>query len=300
MNYISLLLPDFLLILSGYLLCRFTALNERVWAPVESLVYFLLFPALLFTSIVKSRIELNSLLFLGCGLIITLCAVVCAVFLLPKLPILRGYINPTSHAGGAQTAYRFNSFIALSLSERLAGAQGLFLMAMLIAVCVPVVNVFAVWPMAKQSNRHFLMELRQNPLIVTTVLALCVNMLGFEIPQLIAPTLSRMGASSIVLGLMAAGAGLKLQYLSVDKVLSVSLLFIRHVLSPLLCLLLLHFVKLSTTETQILITFTALPTASSCYVLASRMGYNGPYVAGLVTLSVLLGMLSLPLALSSL
>jgi len=35
-------------------------------------------------------------------------------------------------------------------------------------------------------------------------------------------------------------------------------------------------------------------------VLASRMGYNGPYVAGLVTLSVLLGMLSLPLALSSL
>jgi predicted permease len=47
----------------------------------------------------------------------------------------------------------------------------------------------------------------------------------------------------------------------------------------------------------VLVTFAALPTASSCYVLASRMGYNGPYVAGLITLSTLLGMASLPLAL---
>ena len=38
-------------------------------------------------------------------------------------------------------------------------------------------------------------------------------------------------------------------------------------------------------------------TASSAYVLAARMGYDGPYVAGLVTLSTLLGMASLPFAL---
>ena len=40
-----------------------------------------------------------------------------------------------------------------------------------------------------------------------------------------------------------------------------------------------------------------MPTASSAYVLATRMGYDGAFVAGLVTLSTLLGMLSLPLAL---
>jgi predicted permease len=40
-----------------------------------------------------------------------------------------------------------------------------------------------------------------------------------------------------------------------------------------------------------------VPTASSAYVLAARMGYNGPYVAGLVTLSTLLGVASLPFAL---
>jgi predicted permease len=45
-------------------------------------------------------------------------------------------------------------------------------------------------------------------------------------------------------------------------------------------------------------TFAAVPTASSAYVLAARMGYNGPYVAGLVTLSTLLGVASLPFGLS--
>ena len=47
----------------------------------------------------------------------------------------------------------------------------------------------------------------------------------------------------------------------------------------------------------ILLVFSSMPTASSAYVLAARMGYDGPYVAGLVTLSTLLGLVSLPLAL---
>ena len=48
---------------------------------------------------------------------------------------------------------------------------------------------------------------------------------------------------------------------------------------------------------RLLLIFASMPTASSAYVLAARMGYNGAYVAGLVTLSTLLGMASLPFAL---
>ena len=38
MNYAQLLFPDFSLILCGYLVCRYTALNRTVWQQVESLV----------------------------------------------------------------------------------------------------------------------------------------------------------------------------------------------------------------------------------------------------------------------
>jgi hypothetical protein len=53
-------------------------------------------------------------------------------------------------------------------------------------------------------------------------------------------------------------------------------------------------------QQAVVVAFAALPTASSAYVLAARMGGNGPFVAGLVTLSTLLGMLGLPIALLAL
>ena len=50
----------------------------------------------------------------------------------------------------------------------------------------------------------------------------------------------------------------------------------------------------------IVVAFAALPTASSAYVLAVRMGGAGGFVAGLVTVSTLAGMVSLPVALAAL
>ena len=50
----------------------------------------------------------------------------------------------------------------------------------------------------------------------------------------------------------------------------------------------------------IIVLFAALPTASSAYVLAARMGGDGGYAAGLVTLSTLLGMVSVPFWLAAL
>ena len=59
-NYAQLLFPDFSLILCGYLVCRYTALNRSVWEQVETLVYFFLFPVLLFQSIVKSPLDVHA------------------------------------------------------------------------------------------------------------------------------------------------------------------------------------------------------------------------------------------------
>ena len=96
---------------------------------------------------------------------------------------------------------------------------------------------------------------------------------------------------------MAAGAGLQFGLLTRGKALSVSVLAIRHLVQPLLAFALARLFRLDPVQTTVLLAFAALPTASTCYVLAARMGYNGPYVAGLVTLSTLLGMASLPFAL---
>ena len=61
MDYLPLLAPDFSLILCGYLLCRFTALNKTIWSQVEILVYYFLFPVLLFTTIARTNLNVQTL-----------------------------------------------------------------------------------------------------------------------------------------------------------------------------------------------------------------------------------------------
>jgi hypothetical protein len=296
-NYAQLLFPDFSLILCGYLVCRYTALNRSVWEQVETLVYYFLFPVLLFHSIVRSPLDLSSASSLiGAGLAMGVSGIALA-YALPFLPWIGRHIDARQHAASAQIAFRFNSFIGLALAERLAGAQGLLLIAVLIGFCVPLFNVGAVWPMARHGQRSFVRELVRNPLIITTFLGLSANLLGLTIPTWIEPTLTRIGAAALALGLMAAGAGLQLGPLARAKVLATGVLLVKHLLLPLIALGLARAFALSPVQSTILLCFSALPTASSSYVLATRMGYDGAYVAGLVTLSTLLAMASLPFAL---
>ena len=298
MNYALLLIPDFSLIFCGYLVCRFTALNRSVWEPVESLVYFFLFPVLLFQSIMRSPLNLHAASnMIACAWLMG-CTSIALAYSLPHLPWLGRHIGRRDHAASAQIAIRFNSFIGLALAERLGGAAGTQLIAVLIGVCVPLFNVASVWPMVRHAQRGFLRELVRNPLIIATLSALGLNLLGFAIPAWLEPAVSRIGAASLALGLLAAGAGMQFGSLARSRALTVGVLTIRHFITPLVGFALSRLFHLGTLETTILLAFSALPTASSAYVLAARMGYNGPYVASLVTLSTLLGMASLPFALA--
>ena len=297
-NYAQLLFPDFALILLGYLLCRFSPLNRSIWQGVEALVYYLLFPVLLFHSIVKSPLnwEATSSL-IAAGITLGLVGIALA-YSLPWWPVLRKHLASRDHASAAQVAFRFNSFIGLALADRLAGAEGLFFISVLIGFCVPIFNIAAVWPMARESQQNFWAQLVRNPLVVATVCGLVANLLGFRMPEWLEPPVARIGAASIALGLMSAGAGMQLGLLTQAKSLSVCVLGIRHVIQPVVALGCIYLFGLQGDQALILLLFSALPTASTCYVLAARMGYNGPYVAGLVTLSTVMGVASLPYALS--
>jgi malonate transporter len=297
-NYAQLLFPDFSLIAIGWLLCRYTALDRKVWDQVESLVYYFLFPTLLFHSIVRSPLDFgatSSLLMAGVG--VSLCGVALA-YALPWVPGLGSHLDRRDHAASVQVAFRFNSFICLAMAERLAGPEGLLLIAVLIGVCVPMMNIAAVWPMTRHAQTGFARQLVRNPLIVATVAGLLANVLGFTVPGWLTPTLSRIGAASLALGLLAAGAGMQFATLGRGKVLAVSVLSIRHFILPLVAWGLARWLRLDAAQASVLMAFSAVPTASSAYVLAQRMGYNGAFVAGLVTMSTVLGMVSLPFALA--
>jgi len=291
-----LLLPDFGLIVLGYLLCRHTPLNRPVWDGAERLVYYLLFPCLLFHSIVRNPLKLETAMPLATAGLAVVGAGIGLAYALLWLP----GVDRRLHASGAQTAFRFNSYVALALAERLAGGPGVASMAVVISVCVPACNVAAVWPLARHGGQGYLRELTRNPLIIATVSGLVVSLLGLRLPDLASTTLSRIGAAALPLGLMAVGAGLQLGALREGPRLAAALMTIRHLLLPAWALLLVSWLNLPPAQQAVVVAFAALPTASSAYVLAVRMGGHAGYTAGLVTVSTMIGMVALPLWLAAL
>ncbi len=288
-----LLLPDFALIVTGYLICRHTALNRTVWDGAERLVYFVLFPCLLFTAILRNPLDASTALPLaGCALGVVAAGVALSLGL-GRWP----GVDARLHASGAQTAFRFNSYVALALADRLGGAPAVASMALIVSLVVPVCNIAAVWPLARHGGHGYGRELLRNPLIIATVSGLVCNLAGLRLPDLAMTTLARIGQAALPLGLMAVGAGLQMGALREAPRLAGALLGIKHVVMPALAIPLVIALGLPPLQQSVVVAFAAMPTASSAYVLAVRLGGHGPYVAGLVTVSTLLAMAGLPLAL---
>ena len=101
-----ILLPDFLLILLGFVICRHTALDRRVWDAAERLVYFLLFPVLLFNSILKSPIQPAQALDLGLAGVGMLAVGIAAALAIGRWP----GVDRRLHASGAQVGRHFSVF----------------------------------------------------------------------------------------------------------------------------------------------------------------------------------------------
>ncbi len=110
--------------------------------------------------------------------------------------------------------------------------------------------------------------------------------------------LQRLGNASLALGLLCIGAGLKfpshattartLGYYTVLKLIGM----------PLMAAALIRLGSLQPLEASALLLFAALPTASSAYILATRMGGDGATVASIVSTQTLFSMVTLPVVMA--
>jgi len=192
-------------------------------------------------------------------------------------------VGPMIYESGMQTAFRFNSYIALAIASRLAGEEGVGLMALLLGFGVPICNMAAVHALAHKSG-NVLTELRKNPLLIATGTGLLYSLSGLPVPEVAGAVLSRLGSASIALGLLMVGAGLRLSGLREGKLMALYFTAIKLMAIPAVAYVLGRWIGLPPLQLQIVVLFCSLPTASSCYILAARMGGNGPITAFLISL----------------
>lgn len=286
-----LILPDFMLIALGGLLLKVMGFSSEFFRHIEKLVYYLFFPSLLFYSIAHTSLEGGQTLLLFAGV----AGVILVGALCGWLALLFMRDRTLTHASVVQCAFRFNTYLALSLAFELGHEEGLGLMSVIVGLAVPLVNTLAVYALARGRGLGVGVELIKNPLILAAVLGLIWNFLGLSLPKPIDVSLSRLGSCALPLGLLCVGATLSLRALYGEQKLVGWMVVSKLLALPLAAVgiaLLLDFTPL---EANMLILFAAIPTASSAHVLAARMGGNAELVATTMSAGTLLSVLTLPL-----
>ncbi len=104
-----------------------------------------------------------------------------------------------------------------------------------------------------------------------------------------------MGSASLALGLLCIGAGLSFTTVKDDPRSLTWFTFVKLVATPTVAVIVVWALGLRGVEAQVVVLFAALPTASSAYILAVRMGGLAAPVAALITIQTLAAMVTLPL-----
>ncbi len=277
------------MIAAGFAMVRAQWLARSFWEGAEKLVYFVFFPALLFAAISRSNLALGETAAVVQVAVLTMLAGAAFGLLTRLIPGL----SRNDWASGVQCAFRFNTYIAFAVASRAAGSDGLALMAVTIGFTVPLANLLAVSFLANTFHPGRLFkELARNPLILGTVAGLVANMLSIAPPDIIDNLLDRASSAALALGLLCVGAGLSfagIQHTS-GRIQAVTITGIKLVALPILAWGLCAVLGVTGMQRDLAILFAAMPTATSSYILAVRMGGNGPLTAGLVSLSTLVSM----------
>ena len=291
MNTALLLLPDFALILLGAAIRRWMALGEHFWLGLEKLVYFVLFPALLINALLRTRLDLAAAL----PLLATAYLAMIGGMALGLVPRLLSRVPALTFASVFQCGYRFNSYIGLAAAGLLFGDAGIATMGLIVGAAVPLANLASVWMLARHGQVGLGRELIRNPLILATLTGFLLNLSGLEPPAPLLALLGRLADASIALGLIAVGAALRLHHVPGVQGMAFWFLAVKLLALPVLALAVGAWLGLSGLNYQVVVLFAALPTASSAYILAVRMGGDGRSVAWLISVSTLASMVTLPL-----
>ena len=294
------LAPIFALIVLGYGLRRITFVPDSFWPAAEKSIYYLFFPCLLFSELATADIDLGALLPMGLAMmaaVVTMAALLIGLHRIWRLPgppfssVFQGGIRP-------------NSYVGLAAAFGMFGQQGVALTAIGIAFVVPTVNVLAVAILVRHGASGGVARLDvvrgivTNPLILAVVAGVLWNLTELPLPPVIDTMLEILGRASLPLGLLAVGAGLDLAAARHGRYRVGASSAVKLLAVPALTAAFCLAFGVTGMAATVAVLYNALPTSASSYVLARQMGGDATMMAGIITLTTLVAIVTIPLMLA--
>lgn len=298
--FFNALVPVVLLIALGHLFRRWNFPAAEFWPQAERFTYYVLFPAMLVYKLgqahMPSSVYADIVLLVG-G---TLTAMTLLLIVVQRLTRWSGPVFSSVYQG----AIRFNSYVALAAGGMLLGDEGLALTAIIVAIMVPMLNLFCIIMFSLTTSGGqvtplaVLRMIMTNPLIVGSLLGVTWSYFELGFHPLLAGTLEPLSSLALPMGLMTVGAGLQLNVLrgaSAPFVISSAL---KLLVMPLMAAGVGYVLGFDALLMQVMVLLAALPTATSAYILARQLGGDAPLMAGIISGQTLMAVITLPLVIS--
>lgn len=292
MGAMETLAASFALMLVGAALARLGTVSAAGWAEIEKLAYWVLFPALLLTSLAGAPLAGGEAARLAGALVGGQAAAFAAVWAFGRRR-LAGPVFPSVVQGAA----RYNTYVALAAAAAVQGTAGLERLTPALAPLIIMANVLSVWahmaaaPASQGASlwRRGARELATNPLILASAAGLALNLAQIRLPGPALSVLEPLGRASLPLALLAVGAGVRLgAEILRDLPLIGWTSLAKFVVWPGASFLLGRAMGLGPETLQLAVLTAAAPTATSAYVLARRMGGDARLMASLISAQTLI------------
>jgi len=290
------LAPVALLVGLGYGLRATGFLPEAAWAPIDRLVYFVLFPCFLFRELAVADLAGVPVARLASCLVLVQAGMVGVANGLRH----RFRLDGPAYTSVLQCVVRTNTYVALALTPAVLPAAGV---AVAVAVLVPTANLISVTALARHGAGRrpgigsLARSVLQNPLILATLLGAGANAAGLPQPALLMDPVAIAGRAALALGLLTVGAGLRPGVLATRPAVTLAATAAELVVKPALAAACALVLGLAGPALLVPVLTCALPTATSSYVLARLLGGDAELMAALVTTTTLVALLTLPVVL---
>jgi len=286
--------PIFLLIVLGHVLRRGGIPSLEFWNLNDKLVYWVLFPALLFYKMATMELSGDLLgryafvIYSGLGSAIVF-SLIAGHF---------GRLERPTWTSVVQGCARHNTFIALAVSDRVFGAEGLAIAAIITALLIPMVTlIISILRGAQRGGIivAIVRDLLRNPLLIAVLLGISVNLSGVDnIPVLYEMT-SILGGAALPIVLLCVGANIRIRKMAASVKPTLMSIAGKMLVFPMAIALAAWTIGLGPNETLIAMIFGAAPSASGAYTLARQMGGDAPTMATIITVQTTISFITLPL-----
>lgn len=292
---LSAFLPVFIVIALGYGVRASGYVPRELWRGVNALNHRLLLPSFLFTLLASAQFDGASSLMIG-----GVSALGSAIMIVLAL----GLGRLVSHAGRITapmiaTAVMWNIVLTLALADRLLGDAIASAGAAVSATGVIIGAAATVAGFALTSGRGLsaaLTKTARDPVVLACVLGLLANLSGLGRIAFLTAPIEMIGAGSMAVILLSMGAGLDFRALKGRLTVLASAAVLRTVIGPVVYLGLALVFGLTGDLAVLMAIAGAAPAAAFIYAVAADFDGEAGLTAGMITLSVLTSLITLPVA----